>query len=144
MEDPVVPLERNLNGHPLSGRLWERQFAQILWEHVWEKVPNLGMLIRAPREREDYCYLCFWMTSNRLERDTILIRCGKYSIKKLMWEYQHHSLIMSTWDVINDIAKHANILLTSTEPCSNPEFPQEQRTITTLGHPEYFLHGPTI
>ena len=26
MEDPVVPLERNLCGHPLAGLLWERQF----------------------------------------------------------------------------------------------------------------------
>ena len=25
-EDPVVPLERNLYGHPLAGLLWERQF----------------------------------------------------------------------------------------------------------------------
>ena len=24
MEDPVVPLERNLYGHPLAGLLWER------------------------------------------------------------------------------------------------------------------------
>ena len=31
MEDPVVPLERNLYGHPLAGLLWERQF---------EKIPN--------------------------------------------------------------------------------------------------------
>ena len=28
-EDPVVPLERNLYGHPLSGLLWERQFEKI-------------------------------------------------------------------------------------------------------------------
>ena len=26
MEDPVVPLERNLYGHPLAGLLWKRQF----------------------------------------------------------------------------------------------------------------------
>ena len=30
MEDPVVPLERNLHGHPLAGLLWERQFEKIL------------------------------------------------------------------------------------------------------------------
>ena len=28
MEDPVVPLERNLYGHPLAGLLWERQFEE--------------------------------------------------------------------------------------------------------------------
>ena len=30
MEDPVVPLERNLYGHPLARLLWERQFEKIL------------------------------------------------------------------------------------------------------------------
>ena len=30
MEDPVVPLERNLYGHPFAGLLWERQFEKIL------------------------------------------------------------------------------------------------------------------
>ena len=37
MEDPVVPLERNLYGHPLAGLLWERQFEKILLKHGWEK-----------------------------------------------------------------------------------------------------------
>ena len=32
MEDPVVPLERNLYGHPLAGLLWERQFEKVFVE----------------------------------------------------------------------------------------------------------------
>ena len=40
MEDPVVPRERNLYGHPLAGLLWERQFENILLKHGWEKIPN--------------------------------------------------------------------------------------------------------
>ena len=40
MEDPVVPLERNLYGHPLAGLLWERQFEKILLKHGWAKIPN--------------------------------------------------------------------------------------------------------
>ena len=40
MEDPVVPLERNLYGHPSAGLLWERQFEKILLKHGWEKIPN--------------------------------------------------------------------------------------------------------
>ena len=43
-EDPVVPLERNLYGHPLAGLLWERQFEKILLQHGWEKVPNCECL----------------------------------------------------------------------------------------------------
>ena len=40
MEDPVVPLERNLCCHPLAGLFWERQFEKILLMHGWEKIPN--------------------------------------------------------------------------------------------------------
>ena len=40
MEDPVVPVERNLYGHPLAGLLWERQFEKILLKYGWEKVSN--------------------------------------------------------------------------------------------------------
>ena len=40
MEDPVVPVERNLYGHPLAGPLWERQFEKILLKHGLEKIPN--------------------------------------------------------------------------------------------------------
>ena len=40
MEDPVVPLERNLYGHLLAGLLWERQFDKILLKHGCEKIPN--------------------------------------------------------------------------------------------------------
>ena len=40
MEDPVVPLERNLDGHPLAGLLWERQFEKILLKHGWDKNPT--------------------------------------------------------------------------------------------------------
>ena len=43
MEDPVVPLERNLYGHLLAGLLWERQFEKILLKHGWEKNSKLGM-----------------------------------------------------------------------------------------------------
>ena len=44
MEDPVVPLERNLYGHPLAGLLWERQFEKVLLEHGWGKVLNWACL----------------------------------------------------------------------------------------------------
>ena len=44
MEDPVVPLERNLYGHPLAGLLWERQFEKVLLKHGWEKISNCECL----------------------------------------------------------------------------------------------------
>ena len=50
MEDPVVPLERNLYGHPLAGLLWERQFEKILLQHGWEKGSN-GECLFVHREK---------------------------------------------------------------------------------------------
>ena len=51
MEDPVVPLERNLYGHPLAGLLWERQFEKILLKHGWEKIPNWECLFEHREKR---------------------------------------------------------------------------------------------
>ena len=59
MQDPVVPLERNLYGHPLAGLLWERQFEKVLLKHGWEKIPNWECLFV---HREKGLYLCMWMT----------------------------------------------------------------------------------
>ena len=50
MEDPVVPLERNLYGHALAGLLWERQFEKVLLKHGGEKIPN-GECLFVHRER---------------------------------------------------------------------------------------------
>ena len=99
MEDPVV--ERNLYGHPFAGLSWERQFEKILLQHGWEKVSNWECLF-VHREKKDYSYQCLWMTSNWLESNEILIRCGKYQTKQLISENQHLSLIMYTWGVLND------------------------------------------
>ena len=76
MEDPVVPLERNLYGHPLAGLLWDRQFEKILLQHGWEKVPNWNGY--SYTVKKGYSSLRMWMTLNWLERNKTLIRCGKY------------------------------------------------------------------
>ena len=44
MEDPVVPLERNLYGHPLAGLLWERQFEKMSIKVRLGEGFQLGML----------------------------------------------------------------------------------------------------
>ena len=98
MEDPVVPLERNLYGHPLAGLLWERQFEKILLKHGWEKVSNWECLFV---HREKGLFLSVHVDDIKLAgKKQKLIRCGKYSTKKLIWENQHHSLIMYTWGVL--------------------------------------------
>ena len=103
MEDPVVPLERNLYGHPLAGLLWERQFEKILLKHDWEKIPNWECLFV---HREKGLFLAVYVDDIKLDgKKKILIRCGNYLIKKLIWENQHLSWIMYTWDALNDNAK---------------------------------------
>ena len=104
MEDPVVPLERNLYGHPLAGLLWEGQFEKILLTHGWGENSKLGM-VSLYIVKKDISYLCMWMTSNWLERNEILIRCGNYSTKKSIWENQHLSWITYTWAALKDNVK---------------------------------------
>ena len=67
-------------------------------------------------------FLPVHVDSNWMERNKTLIRCGTYSIKELIRENQHLSLIMHTWAALKDKVKSAKILWTITEPCSNREF----------------------
>ena len=80
--------------------LWQDCYVKGNFENILLKLRlgegfHLGMPVRTPSKR-GYSYLCMWMTSNWLERNKTLIRCGKYEAKKLIWENQHHSLIMKT------------------------------------------------
>ena len=85
IEDPVVPLERNLYGHPLAGLSWERQFEKILLQHGWEKVSNWECLF-VHREKKGL-FLSVSVDDVKLAgRNKTLIRCGKFSIKKSIWE----------------------------------------------------------
>ena len=48
MGDPIVPLERNLYGHPLAGLLWEKQFEKNPIAARLSEGFQLGMIIRTP------------------------------------------------------------------------------------------------
>ena len=133
-----MPLERNLCGHPLAGLLWDREFEKILLQHGWEKVSNSERLFV---HRQKGLFLpVMWMTSNWLERNKTLIRCGKYSIKKLIWENQHLSLIMYTWDVLkdNDIVDNCRTMFESRISAGGTE------KLLPLPKIFVFLRGPTI
>ena len=60
IEDPVVPLERNLYGRPLAGLLWERQFEKIPLKIRLGESFQLGMFIRAPWKRVILICECGW------------------------------------------------------------------------------------
>ena len=59
LEDPIVPLERNLYGHPLT-RLMGKRIWEILIEIRLGESSQLGMLIRTP-SKKSYSYLCMWI-----------------------------------------------------------------------------------
>ena len=83
MEDPVVPLERNLYGHPLAGLLWERQIDKNPIEVRLGKSSNWECLFL---HLEKGLFLSVYVDDiNWLERNKTLMRCGKYSMKKLIW-----------------------------------------------------------
>ena len=120
IEDPVVPLERNLYGHPLAGLLSERQFEKVLSEHGWEKVPNWN--VYSLTEKKDYSYLCMWTISIWLGKSCTSVRLGKFSWKTLICENQHHSSTMFIWIALKETVKSARMLWIITEVCSNQRF----------------------
>ena len=108
MEDPVVPLERNLYGHPLAGLLWESQFEKILLQHGWRKLSNWECLCL---HREQGLFLSVHVDDIKLAgKKQTLIRCGKCSTKKSIWENQHLSLIMFFLDALKDNEKNKDIV----------------------------------
>ena len=81
----------------------ERQFEKVQLKYGWEKVSNWECIFV---HREKGLFLSVYVDEiNRLERNKTLIRCGKYSTKKLIWDNQHLSSIMCTWDVLKDNVK---------------------------------------
>ena len=62
MEDPVVPLERNLYGHPWAGPKWERKFEKVLLEHGWEKFKTGNVYLSTVKK--GYSYPCMWTISD--------------------------------------------------------------------------------
>ena len=77
--------------------IWENPIEAWLGEGF--QIGNVSLYV----VKQDYCYLCMWMTSNWLEKN--LIRCGNYSIKKSIWENQRLSWIMYTCHALKDNAK---------------------------------------
>ena len=61
MEDPVVPLERNLYGHLLAGVLWERQFEKSSAGKRLEEKFQIGNADSLTEKKDSSC-LCMWTT----------------------------------------------------------------------------------
>ena len=138
----IVPVRIvSKTSNPLAGLVCERQSGKSHCSTVGRRFA-IGNAYSYTVKKGSY--LCMWMTSNWQERNKILIRCGKYSTKKLIWENQHLSLMMYTWDALKDNVKNTKILWTITEPCSNREFPRGELKNYHSLKIFLFLHGLMI
>ena len=142
MEVPVVPLERNLYGHPLAGILWEREFEKILSKHGWEKIPNWECLFV---HREKGLFLSVYVDDIKLT--------GKKQNLDPMWKVLNKEVDLGEpTSFLNHVylgctqrqCEISRILFTITEPCLNPEFPQEQLKNYHARNIFVFLRGTTI
>ena len=105
MEDPVVPLERNLYGHPLAGLLLERQFRENPIETWVGENSKLGMV--SLHIVANGLFLSVYVDDIKLagKKQKLDPHVETYSTKKSIWENQHLSWIMYTWDALKENAK---------------------------------------
>ena len=99
MEDPVVPLERNLYGHPLARLLWERQFDKIWLKYGWEKISNWECFF-VHREKGLFLSVYVYVDDIKLvgkKPNVDPMWKVLYSVKKLTWEKHHFSKILYTF-----------------------------------------------
>ena len=143
MEDPVVPLERNLYGHPLAGLLWEMQFEKILLKYGWEKVSNWECLFV---HREKGLFLSVYVDDIKL--------AGKKQNLDPMWKLLNKEVDLGEPTSFLDherlecTQRQCEIskdIVDNSEPCLNQEFPRV--VLEKLPFPRkifVFLRGPMI
>ena len=86
---------RSSFGRTVMGKaIWEWPIETWMGENS-----KLGMSLRSSWKRIILICVCGWLKIGW--KNTTLIRCGKYSTKKLIWENQHLSWIMYIWDALN-------------------------------------------
>ena len=77
---------------------------KAIWETPIEtwlgKTSKLGMSLCTTWKGIMLIFVCGWLQT-WMERNKNLIRCGNYSTKKSIWDNQHLSWIMHTWDALN-------------------------------------------
>ena len=141
MEDPVVPLERNLYVHPfgrtLMGRaIWENPFETWLGENS-----KLGMSLSTSWKRIILICVCGWLKFGWKENlDPMWKLLNKEVDLGEPTSFLDHVYLGCT----PRQCKKAKILWTITEPCSNREFPREKQKNYHSLKIIVFLHGLMI
>ena len=139
MEDPVVPLERNLCGHPLTGLLWERQFEKVLSKYGWEKVSHWECLFV---HRQKGLFLSVYV-------DDIKLAGKKHNIDP-MWKVLNKEVDSGEPTSFLDHVylgctqrqcEVSQNMWTITEPCLNREFLRGEKRNFHSPKILVFLHG---
>ena len=136
MEDPVVPLERNLYGHPWAGLLWERQSEKILLKHGWEKIPNCECLFV---HRENGLFLSVYVDDIKL--------AGKKQNFDPMWKVLNKEVdSQRQWEISKDIVDNYRTMFESRISAGGVEklpYPQNLRisswSYDMAGHAKKFV-----
>ena len=134
-EDPVVPLERNLNGHPLAGWQQERQFEEASLELGWEKFLT-GNVCSFIGNNVFPVNICGWLQMTVKKQNVAFMWknwCNMWILKN-----PHHFLTTNTWDVLSVNAIRMKRLSNNMRKCLNHVFLLEElknyRNGKTLTH----------
>ena len=96
IEDPVIPLQRDLYGHPLADLLWERQFEEVLLGLGLGQSTKLFLSVHA----DDIKRSRKWLPEEMVKTRLILTR-------------PLHFLITYIWDALNVNTNRMKSLLTN-------------------------------
>ena len=122
----MVPLERNLYGHPLARLLWERQFEEALFELGWEKIPNWECMFVHRKQGVISVSICGRRRNGWKEAEY-----GSYveEIDEKVWTLMipHHFFTICIWDALSGSANQMKQSLNSAQRCLNHVFLLEQQ-----------------
>ena len=116
IEDPVVPLERTLYGHPLAGLVCERKLKEVLLGLGWEKVPNWECVFV---HRKQGLFLSKYVDEYGSHVEEIDETCGFRRTNTISWPRKFE-------DELNVKVKRTRVSLTNMEKCSNHDFLLQQ------------------
>ena len=106
IEELVIPLERNLYGHPSVGLLWERQVEE---ENLDGKESQFGNVCSLIGNKGYFCQ-CMWTNSTWLTKCRNWLPCGRRWWKMWTLMNRHHFLTTFHWCAFNAKAHRLNIL----------------------------------
>ena len=124
--DPVVPLERNLDGQPMAGLQWERKCEKHLIEEGWRKSHQMGVPTPPSKNANSLVSVCWRHQDGKEKRLRRCRRYGKHCSRKSIWKNQRHSLIRYVLDALMEKQKlFSKLISTSTDVKTQKKNPKD-------------------